>query len=48
MRHMTKEQIAQLTAKELSAIIKSTNRYGRFAQELIWAKQEADRRIRSR
>ena len=41
---MTHDQIVALSNKALKSIIASTNPYGRFAAEVVWAKRELERR----
>ena len=41
---MTKEQIIGLDTKSLKAIVRSTNPCGSFWLELIWARDELNRR----
>jgi ParB-like chromosome segregation protein Spo0J len=38
MRHMTKDQIAALSERELADIIQLIRRHGRF-EEILWAKK---------
>ncbi len=41
---MTKQQIQSLETKQLKAIINSTNPTGKFAAEVVWAKEELEKR----
>lgn len=43
---MTKEQIEALSTKELQAIIASTASTGRYWQQLLWARDEMQRRYK--
>jgi hypothetical protein len=41
---MTKQQIKELEIYELRAIVNSTNPTGKFAAEVVWAKEELNKK----
>ena len=44
----TKDKIVCLPTNELRAVSRSTNPSGKFWQELVWARDELDRRSKAR